>query len=381
MTLEGRLFGRAGLAVSVACSVVVLMACGDESEPTGIEAAQARVEDAENAIAEAQAALDDATTTFCNDSEDYIAAVDRYGNAFNEAATTVGDITTAGADLVEPREAVRSSADEILATRDDLAQAEGELADAQVALAEAQSSTSASPSSTTTTAPLVPVASLDRVERAETDLATISEGIDDQTPLTEATTQLNAAAFAVEVSALRVFADAGCLTSEQEQQAVAALTEYTTALQTSLQTAGYYDDEIDGIYGPATVDAVEALQTDNSLPATGLVDDATDAALDAAVGATGDQAAQQALADTAAVQSTLKLAGYWTGPTDGVWTPELTDALEAFQTDLGVPPTGAVDAATLAAIEQAITDARTPTTTTTPSTTSTSATPTTTAPR
>jgi peptidoglycan hydrolase-like protein with peptidoglycan-binding domain len=50
----------------------------------------------------------------------------------------------------------------------------------------------------------------------------------------------------------------------------------------------------------------------------------------------------------------LKLAGYWTGPVDGKWTPELTDALKKFQTDLGVPATGAVDAATLQALEKAI---------------------------
>ncbi len=65
------------------------------------------------------------------------------------------------------------------------------------------------------------------------------------------------------------------------------------------------------------------------------------------------------------MQSTLKLAGYWTGPVDGVWTPELTDALTAFQTALGVPPTGAVDVATLNALQQAITDAQSTTTTST----------------
>jgi peptidoglycan hydrolase-like protein with peptidoglycan-binding domain len=379
VTLSKSLLGRRHLAVA-AISVMALAACGDDTEPTSVEAAQARVADAEDALDEARAALDDSTTTFCDDSEDYITAVDRYGSAFNQAAATVGDVTTAGADLAEPREAVQSSADEVVTARDDLAQAERELADAQVALAEAQTSTSAGPSSTTTTTPLVPAASLDRVERAEDDLATVTEGINDQTPLSDATTQLNAAAFAVEVSALRVFADAGCLTTDQEQQAVTALVEYTTALQTSLQTAGYYDDEIDGVYGSATVDAVEALQTDNGLPVTGLVDEATDAALDAAVGATGDQASQQALTDTAAVQSTLKLAGYWTGPLDGQWTPELTDALESFQTDLGVTPTGAVDAATLAALEQAITDARTPTTTTPTGPTTTGPTSTTTEP-
>jgi peptidoglycan hydrolase-like protein with peptidoglycan-binding domain len=168
------------------------------------------------------------------------------------------------------------------------------------------------------------------------------------------------------VAWLRLFADAGCLSDDQEAEAVAALAEYTTALQTGLQTAGYYDGEVDGLYGPATVAAVEALQTDADLPVTGYVDRATAAALDGQVAAAGGQAASEAAAHTAAVQSTLKLAGYWTGPVDGTWTPELTEALMAFQTALGVTPSGEVDTATLNALEEAIAegqDALTSTTT------------------
>ena len=62
------------------------------------------------------------------------------------------------------------------------------------------------------------------------------------------------------------------------------------------------------------------------------------------------------MASTAAVQQTLKLTGFWDGPVDGVWTPELTEAVAAFQVELGVEPTGSVDAATIAAFEQAISD-------------------------
>jgi len=60
---------------------------------------------------------------------------------------------------------------------------------------------------------------------------------------------------------------------------------------------------------------------------------------------------------TAAVQQTLKLAGYWDGPVDGAWTPALSAALREFQTELGVEPTGAVDAATISALEKAIAEA------------------------
>jgi peptidoglycan hydrolase-like protein with peptidoglycan-binding domain len=79
---------------------------------------------------------------------------------------------------------------------------------------------------------------------------------------------------------------------------------------------------------------------------------------------------------TASVQTVLTLTGFWTGPIDGEWTDELTAALQAFQTELGVEPTGVVDAATLAAFELALAELErlaTATTTTAPSTTTTSA--------
>jgi peptidoglycan hydrolase-like protein with peptidoglycan-binding domain len=91
---------------------------------------------------------------------------------------------------------------------------------------------------------------------------------------------------------------------------VDAIASYTTALQTDLTTAGFLDSPVDGIYGPDTVAAVEALQTANDLPTTGFVDRATAAALDEAVQAAGGEAATQAVAHTAALQTALTLAGY-----------------------------------------------------------------------
>ena len=107
-----------------------------------------------------------------------------------------------------------------------------------------------------------------------------------------------------------------------------------------MRDAGYYDGEVDGVYGPATVDAVEALQEAHGLPGTGTVDKATAAALQDDLAAKGGATAQEAVASTAAVQQTLKLAGFWDGPVDGEWTPALTEALKDFQTELGVKPTG-----------------------------------------
>ena len=88
------------------------------------------------------------------------------------------------------------------------------------------------------------------------------------------------------------------------------------------------------------------------------MDKATEAALRSELEAAGGAAAEEAMASTAALQQTLKLAGYWDGPVDGQWTDELTDALKALQTDLGVKPTGEVDAATIAAFEEALATAQ-----------------------
>ena len=178
---------------------------------------------------------------------------------------------------------------------------------------------------------------------------------------------MNSAAFALEVAWLRVLSDAGCLSDQQHQEAVKALTDYTVSLQEALTAAGYYTGDVDGVYGPATVDAVKKLQSAQKLPQTGFVDIATAAALQAALAGKQAAGAADAIAATAAVQSTLKLAGYWTGAIDGKWTTELTDALKKFQTALGIPATGTVDDATLAALEETIANAQaagaTPTTT------------------
>ena len=93
---------------------------------------------------------------------------------------------------------------------------------------------------------------------------------------------------------------------------------------------------------------------------TGTLDKATEMALRAELAAKGGAAAQEDTASTAAVQQTLKLAGYWDGPVDGVWTDELTAALEKLQKDLGVKVTGTVDAATIAALERAIAEVGAP---------------------
>jgi peptidoglycan hydrolase-like protein with peptidoglycan-binding domain len=347
-----------------------------------VKVAEARVATKQKALSDAQSALTAKIKAFCASSQGYITALDRYGDVLNQTAPTVGDVKDAGKDLEQPRQGAISSAEAAVSAQQQLVAAEKDLADAQAALAAAQAaesgqSTTAAPATTTTAiAPLAPATTVNRVKQAEADFTAAQNGVTDQTPLSQASQQFNAAAVALEMSWLRLFAQAGCLTDDQQKKADAAVHEYTAALQKSLAAAGYFKGEVDGVYGPTTVEAVKALQKAHGLPVTGAVDKATTVALQADLQAKGGAAAQQALASTAAVQQTLKLAGYWDGPVDGMWTPALTDALKSFQTALGVEPTGTVDAATIAALEHAIAAAKTPessssTTTSTSSSTST----------
>jgi peptidoglycan hydrolase-like protein with peptidoglycan-binding domain len=331
-----------------------------------VKLAQAQVSAKQRALADAQTTLAEKSTAFCNSSRNYITALDRYGDVLHQTASTVGDVKAAGHDLEEPRQQAISNGEAAVSAQQQVVAAEKELANAKMALAAAQaeaagqSTTTSASTTTTTVAPLAPSATVNRVKQAESDFAAASNGITDQTPLAQASQQFNAAVVALELSWLRLFADAGCLTEEQQKKAEAAIYDYTVALQKSLAAAGYFPGQIDGVYGPTTVDAVKALQKAHNLPVTGTVDKATEAALQADLQAKGGAAAQQTSASTAALQQTLKLAGFWDGPVDGKWTPALTDALKSFQTALGVEPTGTVDAATIAALEHAIATAKAP---------------------
>ena len=353
---------RAAAVLSVALLIGGLAGCS--AEISAVDRAQAQVNAKEKAVTDAQAELTAASDDFCQASEVYIKALDRYGDVLNDTAPTVGDVRAAGTDLAKPSQDALDGADAAAQAQEDLTSAEQDLADARTALAEAQadaSGTAVEPvPEPTTPAPLAPAASVERVTQAESEFASAQDAVTEDTPLADASELFNSAAVALEMAWLRLFADAGCLTDDQQVQAVAVVSAYTMALQQNLTDTGHYAGTIDGIYGPATVAAVEDVQKANGLPVTGTVDKATAAALQAELLALGGAAAQESLATTAAIHQTLKLAGFWDGPVDGAWTPELTEAVKAFQVELGVEPTGNVDAATVAAFQQALTDLQQP---------------------
>jgi murein L,D-transpeptidase YcbB/YkuD len=288
----------------------------------------------EKALTDAQSEATATTEAFCTSAAGYVTALDRYGDVLTAEGPTVGDVATAGADLREPREEVLADGQAAQEARQSVADAENALAEANAALASLQASPngskepSATPSrSVATPVPVAPAESVARVKQADTDFTATQQEITDDTPLEEASEQFNAAAVALEVAWLRLVADAGCVSDMKLVQGQEAVLAYTTALQQSLADTGYYSGE---------------------------------EALDADLTAKGAAESQSVVATTAALQQTLHLLGYWDGPVDGEVSEELTQALKRFQVDLGVKPTGVVDAATVAAFETAIAEAKRP---------------------
>ena len=280
------------IAVAV-IGVVLLTLTGCSGDGGGsLEAAQLAVTSKEKALTEAQDAATKASAEFCEASATYVTAVDRYGDVLNETAPTVGDVRMAGSELAKPAEDATSAAQAVADSRAAVATAEQELAQAQATLVTAQASaagtTPPSPSPSKTPSPTPTPASVTRVQEAESEFSAAQAGITDQTTLAQAAEQFNAAAVALEMAWLQLLADSGCLSDAQQEKAAKAVETYTTTLQKALDDAGYYEAEVDGVYGPKTVAAVEALQKAHGLPQTGTVDKATEKALRTELAAKGE---------------------------------------------------------------------------------------------
>jgi branched-chain amino acid transport system substrate-binding protein len=151
----------------------------------------------------------------------------------------------------------------------------------------------------------------------------------------------------------------------RRQQEAFITANFITQLQQALRFLGFFNGPIDGIESPELTAALAAFQASVGLPATGIYDAATDAALRAALG----DYAYLLSSSTEGIQQLLTDLGFYTGPIDGIWSEEVTAAMRALQRELGVPETGVPDAATLqAAYERGLATGST-TTTTAPGTT------------
>ena len=216
-------------------------ACGYDNAGRPVAAAEAQVTTAQGNLDTANGSLTSAQKQLCSDASDYVAVLDRYGKLFTpDSKATVGDVKTGGADLTAPKEAVTTSATAVDAAQGDVTRRPSRtwltrkraLAAAQSAAGSAGATTAAPPTTTT----LVPPATITRVKQAEADFQTTTAGINDSTPLLQATAAFNSAAFALEVAWSKLLLDANCLTDVQEAEAVKQITAYSVELQTDLAT-------------------------------------------------------------------------------------------------------------------------------------------------
>ncbi len=124
-------------------------------------------------------------------------------------------------------------------------------------------------------------------------------------------------------------------------------------LQKGLATAGLYSGPIDGVYGPATVAAVKQAQVKLGVTPDGIWGPATSKAYQAYVQQHGG--GNQPDAFVMQAQADLAELGYYPGKVDGYYGPGTAAAVKTFQKDYGLPVTGELDAATVTAIDKAVT--------------------------
>ncbi|WP_377887464.1 peptidoglycan-binding protein [Alkalihalobacillus sp. R86527] len=124
-------------------------------------------------------------------------------------------------------------------------------------------------------------------------------------------------------------------------------------LQTKLKNKGYYNYNVDGIFGPITEKAVKQFQKAKGLSVTGIVDQATENAVNAFATKT-TKPSQQADslkvgargAEVSTVQQQLKNKGYYSYAVDGIFGPITEKAVKQFQSANGLSSTGVVDGKT-----------------------------------
>ncbi|MFK7887950.1 MAG: peptidoglycan-binding protein [Gammaproteobacteria bacterium] len=122
------------------------------------------------------------------------------------------------------------------------------------------------------------------------------------------------------------------------------------SLQTALDQLGYAPGGADGQFGPRTEQALETFQTDFGLPATGVADATTRAALDVVVNSPSELAVGASGPEVNVLQRGLNELGFSAGPVDGQFGPLTQNAVSQFQTANGLEATGVADADTLSAL-------------------------------
>jgi peptidoglycan hydrolase-like protein with peptidoglycan-binding domain len=114
-------------------------------------------------------------------------------------------------------------------------------------------------------------------------------------------------------------------------------------LQRVMTTLGFYEGEIDGVYGEETAAAVKEMQEDLGVTADGIYGAETHEALK-----------EKAASITVQIQTVLADYGYYDGEIDGTYGEETKAAVEALQEDLGVTVDGRVGPETVEAFNEAV---------------------------
>jgi peptidoglycan hydrolase-like protein with peptidoglycan-binding domain len=136
------------------------------------------------------------------------------------------------------------------------------------------------------------------------------------------------------------------------------------SVQERLHQAGDYGGQIDGVWGPDSVVALQRFQQTHGLQVTGQLNQATAATMgldvDALLGTPPPVAGQAAAVPPAsaavnpdqvrAVQGRLRDMGFYRGPLDGVWGPGTQEAIARFQHSRGLEPNSQLNPATLGAL-------------------------------
>jgi peptidoglycan hydrolase-like protein with peptidoglycan-binding domain len=125
------------------------------------------------------------------------------------------------------------------------------------------------------------------------------------------------------------------------------------ASQVALRAEGFYGGSVDGIRGPATVDAVRSLQSAHGLQADGMLGERTAPLLGVFVPrrlGSRSLTLGQAGWDVAELQFALACHGFPSGAFDGRFGAHLDGALRRFQVFAGLVPDGVTGQATLAAL-------------------------------
>jgi peptidoglycan hydrolase-like protein with peptidoglycan-binding domain len=104
---------------------------------------------------------------------------------------------------------------------------------------------------------------------------------------------------------------------------------FVKQIQVAMQQLGFYKGNVDGVYGPQTVTAVQQFQVSVGLPADGIAGPKTIAAYEGKI--KGDST-------VATLQQELTNWGYYHGAVDGIYGPSTVQAVKDLQVALGVTP-------------------------------------------